>query len=62
MKDNPTISRIRQVRHLISEEVGHDPKTLVQYYIHLQNKKKDEDNYSKINLENQQYDLTKKCN
>ncbi len=51
MKDNSTISRIRQVRHLISEEAGHDPKTLVQYYIRLQNKRKDEDNYSKTSSE-----------
>lgn len=33
MKDDPTITRIREVRHSISEKCGHDPKKLVEYYI-----------------------------
>jgi hypothetical protein len=36
MKDDPTITRIREVRHHISEACGHDPETLVQYYIEFQ--------------------------
>lgn len=36
MKDDPTITRIRQVRHAISEKCGHDPKKIVEYYIDLQ--------------------------
>lgn len=38
MKDDPTITRIREVRHSISEKCGHDPKKLVEYYIQLQKK------------------------
>ena len=36
MKDDPTISRIREARHQISKQCGHDPKVLVEYYIRLQ--------------------------
>ena len=36
MKKDETISQIREVRHLISEEHGHDPQKLVSYYIELQ--------------------------
>jgi hypothetical protein len=32
------ISQIRNVRHIISEENGHDPQKLVKYYIGLQKK------------------------
>ena len=32
MKIDPEIERIRAVRHRISEECGHDPKRLVEYY------------------------------
>ena len=35
MKD-PTIDRIRQVRHEISEEFDHDAKKLVAHYIEYQ--------------------------
>ena len=38
MKDNPTISRIREARHRISEKCDHDPQKLVAYYIDLQKK------------------------
>jgi hypothetical protein len=36
MKDDPTIQRIRDVRHKISEQFDHDPKKLVAYYIACQ--------------------------
>lgn len=36
MKDDPVIGSIRAVRHLISEEYGHDPKRLVAYYMERQ--------------------------
>ena len=37
MKENdPTIDRIRQVRHQISAEFGHDPKKLVAFYADLE--------------------------
>ncbi|MGH2412195.1 MAG: hypothetical protein ACRDEA_00550 [Microcystaceae cyanobacterium] len=35
MKDE-AIGQIRQIRHKISEEHGHDPQKLVSYYIELQ--------------------------
>jgi hypothetical protein len=33
---DPVIDEVREVRHRISEEVGHDPARLVEYYIRLQ--------------------------
>lgn len=36
LKDDPAIKRIREVRHRISQEQGHDPQKLVNYYIELQ--------------------------
>lgn len=36
MKPESTLSRIRQARHEISQQVDHDPKRLVDYYIKLQ--------------------------
>jgi hypothetical protein len=33
---DPAIEQIREVRHRISEEHGHDPQKLVDYYIELQ--------------------------
>lgn len=33
---DPTLDRIRQVRHEISAEFGHDPQRLVEYYMRLQ--------------------------
>ena len=37
MKENdPTIDRIREVRHEISAEFGHDPKRLVAFYADLE--------------------------
>jgi hypothetical protein len=40
-KDDPTITRIREARHQISEEYGHDPKRIVEYYGRLQAKYQD---------------------
>ena len=39
-KDDPTIERIRETRHRISEEHGHDPQKIVEYYLELQKKYK----------------------
>lgn len=39
-KDDPTIERIRETRHRISEEHGHDPQKVVEYYLELQKKYK----------------------
>lgn len=36
IKDDPAIERIREVRHRISAEFGHDTKRLIDYYIELQ--------------------------
>ncbi len=36
LKDDPAIKRIREARHRISKEHGHDPQKLVNYYIELQ--------------------------
>ncbi len=38
MEEDPVISRIREVRHQISEECEHDPRKLVNYYRDLQRK------------------------
>jgi hypothetical protein len=39
MKPDPSIARIREARHRISEKCGHDPKKLVEYYMKLQEEK-----------------------
>ena len=31
-----TIAQIRQVRHRISERLGHDPRRVIAYYMELQ--------------------------
>ncbi|MGW8255993.1 MAG: hypothetical protein ACWGMZ_00755 [Thermoguttaceae bacterium] len=41
MRPDPTIARIRQARHQISEKCGHDPKRLVEYYMQLQERHRD---------------------
>jgi hypothetical protein len=41
MKDDPTIKRIREARHKISERFNHDPKKLVAYYIERQKEHSD---------------------
>ena len=38
IKDDPVIERIREVRHRISAEFGHDTKRLIDHYIELQKK------------------------
>jgi hypothetical protein len=38
MKDDPTITRIREARHRISAEHDHNPRKVVDYYIELQKK------------------------
>ena len=32
MRDDPVIAAVREVRHRISQSVGHDPQRLVAYY------------------------------
>lgn len=41
MKNDPTISRIREARHRISEQHHHDPQRLVEYYMKLQERHRD---------------------
>jgi hypothetical protein len=36
MQDDPTITRIHEVRHRISKQFDHDPKKLVEHYMRLQ--------------------------
>lgn len=36
VRDDPVVERIRKVRHQISEECGHDPHRLAEYYMKLQ--------------------------
>jgi hypothetical protein len=38
MQEDPTLRRIREARHEISEENDHDPVKLVAYYRELQEK------------------------
>lgn len=41
LKDDPTIAGIRETRHKISEEFGHDPQRIIAYYIQLQKKEEE---------------------
>ena len=41
MKDNPVIKRVREARHSISKECGHDTKRLVERYMRMQKKHAD---------------------
>jgi hypothetical protein len=41
VKDDPTITRIREARRQISKEYGHDPQKIVEYYAELQKKYQD---------------------
>jgi len=41
MVDDAVIQRVRDVRHVISEQHGHDPVRLVEYYMHRQEEHKD---------------------
>jgi hypothetical protein len=36
IKDDPTITKIREARHNISEANAHDPQKVIDYYIQLQ--------------------------
>ena len=36
MKDDPTITAVRDARHLISKSVDHDPRKLGEHYRQLQ--------------------------
>ena len=36
MQSDPIIDQIREVRHRISEQCGHDPQRLVEYYMKLE--------------------------
>jgi hypothetical protein len=36
MKDDPTITAVREARHRISQSVDHDPRKLVEFYKRLQ--------------------------
>lgn len=36
LEDDPTIRRIRDARHRISEECGHDARRLVEYYVEME--------------------------
>lgn len=39
-KSDPTIDRIRETRHRISEVHSHDPQKIVEYYMELQKRYK----------------------
>ena len=39
MESDPIIDQIREVRHRISEEFGHDPARLVEHYRKLEQEK-----------------------
>ena len=36
MKNDPAIQRVREARHAVSAECGHDPEKLVAYYLKRQ--------------------------
>lgn len=38
MQIDPTLDRVREARHRISQQCEHDPKRLVEYYLKLQAK------------------------
>ena len=40
MKNDPAIEAVREVRHRISESVGHDPHRLVAYYRQRQERRR----------------------
>lgn len=41
MKEDPTINRIREARHRISEVSDHDPRKLIKYYMELHKRHQD---------------------
>jgi hypothetical protein len=38
MRTDPTIDRIRKIRHEISEECNHDTRKIIEYYMKYQQK------------------------
>ena len=40
MRDDPVIEAVREVRHRISESVGHNPHRLVAYYRQRQERRR----------------------
>ena len=38
---DPAIDEVREVRHQISEQLGHDPARLVEHYMKLQEQHRD---------------------
>jgi hypothetical protein len=43
MKDDPAIERVRETRHEISAECGHDPRKLVAYYLDRQRERRNKE-------------------
>ncbi len=41
MTKEPLLDEIRKVRHEISQQIGHDPRKIVEYYAKLQLEHKD---------------------
>jgi len=41
MKPDPTLARIRETRHRISEQFDHDPNRLIEHYMELQERHRD---------------------
>lgn len=41
MITDPTIEKIREIRHQISDRFQHDPKKIIEYYMEMQKKYKD---------------------
>lgn len=61
IKDTPTIKRIRDSRHRISEKFDHEPQKIIEYYIEMQKKHKKRllDNDKEIKDSNRVSNLTK---
>lgn len=45
MNPDPLIDEIREIRHRISEECGHDPRRLVEHYKELEKQLRAEGKY-----------------
>jgi hypothetical protein len=41
METESALARVRKARHEISEELGHDPRKLIEHYINLQQQHRD---------------------
>jgi hypothetical protein len=46
MKPDPIIAEVREARHRISEEHGHDTRRVVEHYLQLQEEMKRSGKYS----------------